>query len=62
VRMYIACLMGLSHFAVIFGPDEGARATKAFTDLLEGGLLPRGVTKRGKKRVKHTSSTRKASS
>jgi AcrR family transcriptional regulator len=56
VRMYIACLLGLTHFAVIFGPDEGARAAKAFTDLLEGGLLPSGKTKRAKKRVKKTPS------
>ena len=41
VQMYIACLLGLTHFAVIFGPEEGTRATWAFTDLLEGGLLPR---------------------
>jgi AcrR family transcriptional regulator len=62
VRMYIACLMGLTHFAVIFGPDEGARAAKAFTDLLGGGLLPRAAGKRGKKRVRQTPSARKASS
>jgi hypothetical protein len=62
VRMYIACLLGLTHFAVIFGPDEGARATKAFTDLLEGGLLPRATSKRAKKQVKRTSSRRKAAS
>jgi AcrR family transcriptional regulator len=57
VGMYIACLLGLTHFAVIFGPDEGARATKAFTELLEGGLLPRSRTTRAKKRVKRTSSS-----
>jgi AcrR family transcriptional regulator len=56
VRMYIACLMGLTQFAVIFGPDEGASATKAFSDLLEGGLLPRTKTKHAKKRVKRTPS------
>jgi hypothetical protein len=56
VRMYIACLLGLTHFAVIFGPDEGTQATQAYTDLLEGSLLPRATTKRAKKRVKRKAS------
>ncbi|MET0390999.1 MAG: TetR/AcrR family transcriptional regulator [Polyangiales bacterium] len=42
--MFVACLMGLSQFAVLFGAEAGAVAANAFADLLQGRLLPQPPT------------------
>ena len=42
ISMFIACLMGLSQFSVMFGQTLGEPATRAFARLLEGTLFERG--------------------
>jgi AcrR family transcriptional regulator len=39
IAMFIACMMGLSQFAVLFGTEVGTHAATAFAELIERGLL-----------------------
>jgi hypothetical protein len=58
-EMFIACLMGLSQYAVFVG--DGADAAGAFAELLEGRLFERAVTGPSRAQTKPRTTARRAS-
>jgi AcrR family transcriptional regulator len=56
VAMFIACLMGLTQFSVLFGDELGSPAARTFAELLEGRLFAPS-TQHAKQPTKQTTKT-----